>query len=305
MHDPHPELVAVELSKTYPNGVRALDGVSLAIPRGMFGLLGPNGAGKTTLIRIMATLQQPDSGTLSFGGLDVIRRPEYARKMLGYLPQEFGFDPRARAAPLLEHFAALRGIPRSAGRRGLVESLLDRVNLSDSVQRRMGDFSGGMRQRFGIAVALLGNPRLLIVDEPTAGLDPAERNRFHNLLSEVGEEVVVVLSTHIVEDVADLCGSMAIIDRGRILFSGDPSSARETLRGKVWQKSIAKADVPEYEARFRVLSTRLFAGRTVVHVFEPRCPDPSFEPIDPSLEDAYFHTLLHHGPEHEEASDVA
>ncbi len=285
-------LTVRDLSKTYRNGVEALKEVNLTIPPGMFGLLGPNGAGKSTLMRILATLQDPDCGSVALGDLDLLASPNAVRQLLGYLPQTFDFYPQARAASLLEHFAALRGVSQRGERKSLAEALLGRVNLLDSRQMRLGEFSGGMKQRFGIAVTLLGNPKLLIVDEPTAGLDPAERNRFHNLLSEIGEEVVVILSTHIVEDVSDLCTSMAVIDRGQILFVGEPTEAREQMEGKVWQKTVPKTELSQYEKRFKVISTRLFAGQTIVHVYDHECPDATFEPVPPSLENFYFRTLI-------------
>lgn len=276
------------LSKTYPNGVRALNDVSLTIPQGMFGLLGPNGAGKSTLMRTLATLQEADSGSVHLGDIDVLRQKEEVRKTLGYLPQEFGVYPKVSAYDLLDHFAVLKGITRRGERKNTVEALLQQTNLWDARKKQLGGFSGGMRQRFGIAVALLANPRLIIVDEPTAGLDPAERVRFLNLLSELGENAVVILSTHIVEDVAELCSRMAIINQGEILLEGEPLRHIEALRGRIWRSMIDRAQLPTFQTEFRVISTRLLAGRTVVHVFSDGVPDDRFEPVEPSLEDVYF-----------------
>ena len=284
------ELRIADLSKTYANGVRALDGVTLTIPTGMFGLLGPNGAGKSTLMRTIATLQEPDSGSITLDGLDVVREKDRVRRLLGYLPQEFGVYPRISAEALLRHFAVLKGIePRRTD--DVVESLLRRTNLWEVRERRLGTFSGGMKQRFGIAQALLGNPRLIIVDEPTAGLDPGERLRFHNLLSEIGENIVVILSTHIVEDVSDLCRRMAVISHGRVLLTGEPSSALDALRGKVWSRTIDRVDLPGYERDLEVISTHLSGGRTIIHVYAEERPGPGFAPVEAGLEDVYFSTL--------------
>jgi ABC-2 type transport system ATP-binding protein len=282
------ELVIEGLSKTYPNGLRALDGVSLRIPKGMFGLLGPNGAGKSTLMRILATLQEADAGSARLGELDLLRDHEGVRRTLGYLPQEFGLYPRATAEEMLEHFAVLKGVTGRRERRETVDSLLRQTNLHDARRRRLGSFSGGMRQRFGIAVALIGDPRLIIVDEPTAGLDPAERVRFLNLLSELGENAVVLLSTHIVEDVADLCTRMAIIRGGRILLEGEPPAAVEALRGRIWRREVPRGELAAFEAEHPVVSTTLVGGRTVVHVYGDSAPDPSFAPVEPDLKDVYF-----------------
>jgi ABC-type multidrug transport system ATPase subunit len=281
------------LSKTYPNGVRALAGVSLDIPRGMFGLLGPNGAGKSTLMRTIATLQEADAGTISFDGLDVLGEKERVREVLGYLPQDFGVYPRVSAEDLLSHLAVLKGIVDRASRRRAVESLLRQTNLWDVRKRRLGTVSGGMRQRFGIAQALLGDPRLVIVDEPTAGLDPEERQRFLNLLAAIGENVVVILSTHIVADVADLCSRMAILAEGEVRLTGEPKAAIAALAGRVFTRSIAKAELPDYQARMQVLSTRLVAGETVIHVHAESSPGDGFEPVAPDLEDVYFLHLKH------------
>ena len=279
------------LSKTYANGVQALRGVDLEIPRGMFGLLGPNGAGKSTLMRTLATLQEPDEGSVRLGDLDVLREKDAVRRKLGYLPQDFGVYPHVSAEMLLRHLATLKGITASAERAGSVAALLERTNLWDVRRERLGSFSGGMKQRFGIAQALLGNPELIIVDEPTAGLDPLERNRFLDLLSEIGENVVVILSTHIVDDVSDVCSKMAIIADGRLLRTGDPAAAIEALGGKTWKKSIEKRELDAYRDDHTVISTRLFGGRTVIHVLAPERPDPSFEAVEPGLDDVYFTTL--------------
>ncbi|MBK8234579.1 MAG: ABC transporter ATP-binding protein [Deltaproteobacteria bacterium] len=279
------------LTKTYANGVRALQGVDLDVPAGMFGLLGPNGAGKSTLMRTIATLQDPDAGSIRLGNLDVLRDRDALRRVLGYLPQDFGVYPHLDPLSLLDHFATLKGIRDRGARREVVEALLQRVNLWSVRKKRLGGFSGGMKQRFGIAQALLGSPRLVIVDEPTAGLDPEERTRFLNLLSEIGEHVVVVLSTHIVDDVADLCPQMAIIAGGKVLHRGRPSEAIEGLHGKTWRKVIDKADLDAHRERHTVISTRLVAGRTVIHVFAPDDPGDAFERVEPDLEDVYFTTL--------------
>lgn len=284
--------LAIEnLSKTYANGVRALVDVSLTIPTGMFGLLGPNGAGKSTLMRTIATLQDPDSGSIRLGEIDVLRNKDAVRQVLGYLPQDFGVYPNVDALTMLDHFAALKGIAEAKQRKQVVEALLSRVNLWDARKQKLGGYSGGMRQRFGIAQALLGNPRLIIVDEPTAGLDPEERNRFLNLLSEIGEQVVVILSTHIVEDVADLCTNMAIIAKGVVLRHGQPLATIDELRGKTWKKIIDREQLAAHERDFQVISTRLVSGRTSIHVFADTEPDASFKPVEPGLEDVYFTTL--------------
>ena len=278
------------LSKTYSNGVQALNDVSLTIPTGMFGLLGPNGAGKSTLMRTIATLQEADAGSITLGDLDVLRQKDHVRRVLGYLPQEFGVYPRVSAEALLDHFAVLKGIHNRGERKDVVAALLKRTNLHDVRKQNLGTFSGGMRQRFGIAQALLGNPKLIIVDEPTAGLDPGERVRFHNLLAEIGENVIVILSTHIVEDVSDLCSRMAIISHGRVLLEGEPAQAIERLTGRIWRKAIAKNELASIERAHAVISTRLVAGRTVVHVLSDDQPE-GFEPVQTSLEDVYFSTL--------------
>ena len=287
------------LSKTYPNGVRALHDVTLTIPRGMFGLLGPNGAGKSTLMRTLATLQEPDAGTITLTRpegtrLDVVREKDAVRRTLGYLPQEFGVHPRETAERLLDHFAVLEGITDRATRRATVEALLRQTNLWDVRRQRLGGFSGGMRQRFGIAVALLGEPTLLIVDEPTAGLDPAERVRFLNLLAELGESAVVILSTHIVEDVSELCSRMAIIDGGEILLEAEPPRAVDALRGRIWRRVVERSELAAVQRAHAVISTKLLAGRTVVHVHGEESPGPGFEPAAPDLEAVYFCTMAGH-----------
>ncbi len=276
------------LSKTYPNGTQALKNISLEIPTGMFGLLGPNGAGKSSLMRTLATLQDADSGTIRLDDTDVLRDKEAVRRVLGYLPQEFGVYPSVSAEELLDHFATLKGIANARERRETVAALLHQTNLYDVRKKHVGGYSGGMKQRFGIAQALLGNPRLIIVDEPTAGLDPAERNRFHNLLSEIGENIIVILSTHIVSDVSDLCRQMAIINRGEVLLTGDPRSVMDNLRGRIWQKQIERVELPALQARQQVISSRLSAGHTVVHVLADSAPEAGFEAVSPDLEDVYF-----------------
>lgn len=280
-----------DLSKTYPNGVRALSEVSLDIPNGMFGLLGPNGAGKSTLMRTIATLQEPDAGSIRLGDLDVLADKPAARRVLGYLPQEFGVYPKVSAEAMLDHFAVLKGVTARGERRDLVDALLKQVNLWDARKRKLGGFSGGMRQRFGIAQALIGDPRLVIVDEPTAGLDPQERQRFLNLLAEIGEKVVVILSTHIVEDVTELCQRMAIIAGGRVRLAGEPRETIRALEGKVWRRAIAKAALPRYREHMTVLSTRLSGGATLIHVLADARPEEGFEAVPPDLEDVYFGQL--------------
>ncbi|AMJ57143.1 MULTISPECIES: ABC transporter ATP-binding protein [Stenotrophomonas] len=284
------------LSKTYANGVHALKNVDLDIPRGMFGLLGPNGAGKSSLMRTLATLQEADAGsailtTADGASIDILRDKDALRRKLGYLPQDFGVYPKVSALDLLDHFAVLKGLTARKQRKEVVEALLQQVNLWDARKRKLGTYSGGMRQRFGIAQALLGNPQLVIVDEPTAGLDPEERNRFLNLLAEIGENVAVILSTHIVEDVTDLCPTMAIMNKGQVLLTGRPADAINALQAQVWRKQVAKAALPDYESRFTVLSTRLVGGHPVIHVFAESCPEAGFEPVAPGLEDVYFQRL--------------
>ena len=277
-----------QLSKTYPNGVKALDGVTLTIPRGMYGLLGPNGAGKSTLMRTLATLQDSDSGTVQFGALNVLQDKEEVRKRLGYLPQDFGVYPKISAVDMLDHLALLKGVTNGKERKELVDAMLSRCNLYEVRKKALTSYSGGMRQRFGIAQALLGNPRLLIVDEPTAGLDPGERNRFYNLLSEVGENVVVILSTHIVQDVMELCTKMAIINKGRVLYEGAPDLAVQSVEGRIWQKSITKTEIKDYESRFQLISSKLVAGRPLVHIYSDADPGDGFTPARADLEDVFF-----------------
>jgi ABC-type multidrug transport system ATPase subunit len=279
------------ISKRYENGVQALQDVSLDIAPGMFGLLGPNGAGKSSLMRTLATLQDPDSGSITFDGFDLVADKDRTRRLLGYLPQDFGVYPKVSAERMLEHFAVLKGLTNEAERRDSMAALLHQVNLWDVRKRKLGTFSGGMRQRFGIASALLGRPQLLIVDEPTAGLDPEERNRFLNLLAELGEQVVVILSTHIVEDVEEVCPSMAILAAGRVLMSGKPHAAVEALRARVWSKVISRASLADYQARFNVLSTRLFAGEPRIHVYCETDPGEGFVQVEPDLKDVYFERL--------------
>ena len=284
-------LVIKNLVHVYANGTRALDDVNLAIPKGMYGLLGPNGAGKSSLMRTIATLQTPTSGEIQFDDIDVIRQPEQLRRTLGYLPQDFGVYPRVSAYDMLDHMAVLKGIADRKARKETVETLLNQVNLWNVRKKAIAGFSGGMRQRFGIAQALIGNPRLIIVDEPTAGLDPEERNRFLNLLAEIGENVVVILSTHIVEDVADLCPRMAVLANGRIQLEGAPLDLMKQMSGRVWKKTIDKEDLEVARVRHEVISTRLFAGRTVIHVLADQQPGEGFEPTSGGLEDVYFSTL--------------
>jgi ABC-type multidrug transport system ATPase subunit len=285
------ELHIRDVSKTYPNGVQALKDVTLTIPMGMYGLLGPNGSGKSTLMRTIATLQEPDQGSIRFGDIDVLEQKDEVRKTLGYLPQEFGVYPKVSAESLLDHFALLEGIVDRRARRQVVEALLRQVNLWDVRLQKLGGYSGGMKQRFGVAVALLGNPKLMIVDEPTAGLDPAERVRFLNLLSELGENSVVLLSTHIVDDVSELCTRMAIIDKGEILLEAEPLRAVDDLRGRIWRRVIAREELPALERERALISTKLLAGRTVVRVYGDTPPGPGFEPAEPDLEDVYFSAM--------------
>ena len=284
-------LVIESLSKTYANQVRALSDVSLTIPKGMYGLLGPNVAGKSTLMRTIATLQDPDQGSITLDGLDVLANKQEARRQLGYLPQEFGVYPKESAEAMLDHFAVLKGVVDRRARREVVDALLRQVNLWEVRKQKLGGFSGGMRQRFGIAQALIGSPKLIIVDEPTAGLDPEERNRFLNLLAEIGEQVVVILSTHIVEDVTDLCPRMAIISKGQVLLHGEPLEAIRSLDGRVWRKTVDNKGLDALKRDMVVLSTRLVGGRTVVHVLSDSSPGESFEAISPDLEDVYFGQL--------------
>jgi ABC-2 type transport system ATP-binding protein len=282
------ELRIEALSKTYPNGVQALDKVSLTIPEGMFGLLGPNGAGKSTLMRTLATLQEPDSGSAFLGDIDMLRQKDEVRKVLGYLPQDFGVYPRTTPQDMFDQIALLKGVANARERKELVGWMLNRVNLYEHRKKALSSFSGGMRQRFGIGQALLGNPRLLIVDEPTAGLDPGERNRFYNLLAEIGENVIVILSTHIVQDVMELCTNMAIVHQGKVLFAGRPESAVQTLQGTIWKRSVPKADYEEYARNYRIISTKLLSGLPLIHVFSAAPPGDGFEPVTADLEDVFF-----------------
>jgi len=283
-----------QLSKTYANGVQALRDLSLTIAPGMFGLLGPNGAGKSTLMRTIATLQQPDSGRITFGEIDVLASPAQLRAQLGYLPQEFGLYPAMTAAEILDHFATLKGVMNNAERRERVQSLLDQVNLYEARHQRVGGFSGGMKQRLGIAIALVGSPKLLIVDEPTAGLDPDERLRFLNLLADLGRDVVVILSTHIVEDVRDLCANMAIINAGQLVVQGAPERILDEVRGCIWRRTLERAQLDEYRARYCVISSRLVGGATVIHIYSDENPGDGFVSREPDLEDVYFHRLQQH-----------
>lgn len=281
-----------DISHTYPNGTRALDHVTLTIPRGLFGLLGSNGAGKSTLMRIIATLQTPTEGSIRFKNIDVIREPEKLRQTLGYLPQDFGVYPRVSAYNMLNHMAVLKGISSPSDRKITVETLLHQTNLWNVRKKNISGFSGGMRQRFGIAQALIGNPEMIIVDEPTAGLDPEERNRFLNLLAEIGENVVVILSTHIVEDVSDLCPRMAVLENGRIQLEGAPLELIKSTKGRVWKKVISREELPTYRELYRVLSTRLFAGKTIIHILSETDPGDGFGQVEADLEDVYFSTLV-------------
>jgi ABC-2 type transport system ATP-binding protein len=282
------QLIIQNLNKTYSNGVQALKDVNLTINQGMFGLLGPNGAGKSSLMRTIATLQEADSGSITLGDLNVLTQKEEVRKILGYLPQEFGVYPKIDAVTLLDHLAVLKGIVKKKERKEVVEALLHKTNLWAARNKNLGGYSGGMKQRFGIAQALLANPKLIIVDEPTAGLDPAERNRFLNLLSELGENTIVILSTHIVDDVKELCTDMAIINLGQVLFKGNPMDAIAEIEGKVWKKRIRKAELEEHKQHFNVISDRLIAGVPEIHVFNETQPDPAFERVAIDLEDVYF-----------------
>lgn len=279
------------LSKTYPNGVKALDDLSLTIENGMFGLLGPNGAGKSTLMRTLAMLQEPQTGEIFFNGVNVVSNPDQIRSVLGYLPQEFGVYPKVSARNLLDHIAVLKGISNRNERKDQINFLLQQTNLYEHRKKAVSTFSGGMRQRFGIAQALLGNPKLVIVDEPTAGLDPEERNRFLNLLSEIGEQIIIVLSTHLVDDVLDLCSKMAILNRGKILCQGNPLELTSSLTGKVWVKKVHKSELSLYRQNFTLLSSKLVAGETKIHLLADSCPDPGFELVSPNLEDFYFSTI--------------
>jgi ABC-type multidrug transport system ATPase subunit len=285
------ELEIRGLNKVYPNGVKALNDINLTLGRGMFGLLGPNGAGKSTLMRTVATLQDPDSGTIRLGDIDVLEQKTELRKVLGYLPQDFGFYPKVTGLDLLDHFAILKGISDKKERREVVDALLQQTNLFEARKRYVSEYSGGMRQRFGIAQALLGNPKLIIVDEPTAGLDPMERNRFHNILSEIGEQVIVILSTHIVDDVRTLCSRMVVMNQGRILLEGTPAEAVASVQGRIWRKAVEKALLSEYKERMPVISHHISEGRMLVHVLADEAPEEGFEPVDATLEDVYFSSI--------------
>jgi ABC-type multidrug transport system ATPase subunit len=283
-------LEIANLSHTYANGTVALDDVSLSIPRGMYGLLGPNGAGKSTLMRTVATLQAPTAGTIFFGDIDVLAQPDRLRRTLGYLPQDFGVYPRVSAYAMLDQLAVMKGITSKSERKSVVETLLEQTNLWAVRNKNIAGFSGGMRQRFGIAQALIGNPELIIVDEPTAGLDPEERNRFLNLLAGIGDNVVVILSTHIVDDVADLCPRMAVLANGRVQLEGKPADLIAGTRGRIWARTIDRSELEKYQASHEIISTRLFAGRSVIHVLSDQRPE-GFDPVEGGLEDVYFSTL--------------
>ncbi len=288
-----PQLKISGLNKTYANGVRALADVNLEIGKGMFGLLGPNGAGKSSLMRTLATLQEADSGSAFLGDIDMLKDPQAVRRALGYLPQEFGVYPRITAAQLLDHLATLKGISHGKTRKELVDYLLQKVNLYEQRNLKVAGFSGGMKQRVGIAQALIGNPQLIIVDEPTAGLDPGERNRFHNLLAEVGEEVIVILSTHIVDDVQELCTNMAIMNHGKIVYTGTPTAALQQLEGKVWRKLIERDEKATYQANFTVISDKMVGGKPQIHVLSDTQPGEGFAAVTPNLEDVFFTTINH------------
>lgn len=285
------KLIISNLSKTYSNGLKALNNINLEIGSGMFGLLGPNGAGKSSLMRTIATLQEADSGTITLGEINVVKQKDEVRKVLGYLPQDFGFYPKVSAWDMINHFAILKGISNPKERKEICEALLNQTNLFEARKRNIGDYSGGMRQRFGIAQALLGNPKLVIVDEPTAGLDPMERNRFHNLLSEIGENVIVILSTHIVDDVKNLCSNMVIMNQGTILLSGKPTQTIDDMKGKIWMKLIDKEELTEHKNAFKVISTKVVEGKIQVHVYSATQPDATFAPVQADLEDVYFATI--------------
>ena len=276
------------LSKTYSNGVKALDNITIKISSGMFGLLGPNGAGKSSMMRTIGTLQEPDEGTVFLDKLNVLKDSQEFRKKLGYLPQEFGVYPRITAEQLLDHIATLKGITVKSERKDLVNYLLQKVNLFEKKNKSVKGFSGGMKQRIGIAQALIGNPKVLIVDEPTAGLDPGERNRFYDLISDVGEDVIVILSTHIVDDVRELCTQMAIMNNGKIVFNGSPDEGINSLKGKVFEKQISRSELKSYNKDFNVISNKLIGGKPVIHVLSEKIPNKTFKKIEPSLEDVFF-----------------
>jgi ABC-2 type transport system ATP-binding protein len=285
------KLVITNLSKTYPNGVKALDNINLEISNGMFGLLGPNGAGKSSLMRTIATLQEADSGSIMLNDIDVEKEPRKLRQALGYLPQEFGVYPNITAYGLLDHVAVLKGITSGSERKEMITYLLNKVNLFDKRNKKVKSFSGGMKQRVGIAQALIGSPQLIIVDEPTAGLDPGERNRFHNLLADVGEDVVVILSTHIVDDVRELCNNMAIMNNGRLVYTGSPITVIDELRGQVWRKAIEREQLQEHMDNYRVISNKMVAGKPQIHVLSEINPGEGFVSIEPNLEDVFFNKI--------------
>jgi ABC-type multidrug transport system ATPase subunit len=285
------ELLIKNLDKKYSNGVHALNNVSLTIKKGMFGLLGPNGAGKSSLMRTLATLQDVDSGSVTLGNIDVLNDKEAVRKVLGYLPQEFGVYPRTSALDLLDHLALLKGFDSKADRKQIVEQLLLKVNLWEHRKKAVNSYSGGMRQRFGIAQCLIGSPKLVIVDEPTAGLDPGERNRFYNILSEIGENIIVILSTHIVQDVRELCTQMAVMDNGKVLFSGDTDDALLEIKGKVWEKKVTKLELSDYQKDFKVISNKLVGGQPLIHVFSEAPLNNGFSKAEENLEDVFFAKL--------------
>ena len=286
------QLKISNLSKTYSNGVKALDNVSLEIPTGMFGLLGPNGAGKSTLMRTIATLQEPDGGMITLGDLNILTQKDQVRKILGYLPQEFGLYPKISGEVLLDHLAVLKGMTNRKERKEVVKAILYKTNLYDARKKNLGGYSGGMKQRFGIAQALLSNPKLIIVDEPTAGLDPAERNRFHNLLCELGEQTIVILSTHIVDDVKELCTNMAIINQGKVLLKGNPLKTIEQVEGKVFRKTIEKEELEAYKKEFVIIAEKLFLGKPVIHIFSEGEPGNGFIPVQADLSDVYFSQIF-------------
>ena len=286
------QLTISNVSKTYANGLKALTNVNLTIAPGMFGLLGPNGAGKSTLMRTIATLQDPDTGTIMLDDIDVIKQKEELRKVLGYLPQDFGFYPKVNAIDMLHHFAVLKGINNKSERKEICDALLHQTNLYDARKRNLSEYSGGMRQRFGIAQALLGSPKLIIVDEPTAGLDPAERNRFHNILSDLGENIIVILSTHIVEDIKNLCPRMVIMNRGQVLLDGKPSDTIEQMRNTVWKLVIDKNELNNYKDKYKVISAKVVDGKVLIHVKSDVLPDDNFSVVEPDLEDVYFSNIL-------------
>jgi ABC-type multidrug transport system ATPase subunit len=286
------QLAISHVSKTYSNGLKALNDINLTIAPGMFGLLGPNGAGKSTLMRTIATLQDPDEGSIMLGDINIVKQKEELRKMLGYLPQDFGFYPKVNAEDMLHHFAVLKGINNKAERKALCDALLQQTNLYEARKRNLSEYSGGMRQRFGIAQALLGNPKLIIVDEPTAGLDPAERNRFHNILSDLGENIIVILSTHIVEDIKNLCPRMVIMNRGQVLLDGKPSETIAAMKNRVWSLIIDKAELEAYKEKYKIISAKIVEGRLLIHVKSDDIPDAAFVAVEPDLEDVYFSNIL-------------